>query len=830
MRAGRLHILGVRHHSPACARLVAHTIARLRPAVVLIEGPADMNARLPEFQQKHRLPVAVFSFRRGEPGRASFSPFCETSPEWAALRGGFDVGADVAFMDLPAWDKAFVDVENRYSDGDRRHSEAVKQLCRRFHVDGYDALWDHLFEAKAPAHEAEYEDLQQRLDAYFDNIRNHETASARDLPREALMRAFVAAALARTEDTGGEVVVVCGGFHAPILMDVTAGEHISWPDVEHPDDAFSYLVPWSFARLDAFRGYAAGMPSPAFYQDVFTLGPAGAVDAALRSVVIALRDKGQAISSADIIAARTMAEGLARLRGHDHLLRGDLLDGLAAALIKTGLEAPVPWSESGRLRAGTDPMLVEVVRVLSGDAVGLLAPGTPQPPLVQDVDEQLISAGLTPTAGPARTQKLRLANDGDRLRSQLLHKLRLLEVPGFARSRGPSPLSRLSPPTTNTTDSDFVPDMLEETWVIADHQDRLPALIEAAAWGATLDGAVGGRLEAQLAAPAIGLDDVAAILGDAVLVGLHHLSARALETIRRQADHESNLATLGAAVDQLLGLFRTDGLFGVRHRGELEACIAVLFDRGLWLLEQQSGSSTPADGRLVDAVRALRDVAREKRCRVDGDTFSATCARRLSAEDAPPAVRGACLGALWSLGALTANAGAGAGADSLRNAPQGNPPGPDAPQGNPSRPDDSHDAIDAGTHFAVDAVRRMARPLLLGDFLAGLFALARETAVNEADVINVVDEVVSNLDDEDFLIALPSLRLAFSFFPPRERVILAERIAIRHGASPANAHDLLRLEVDVDVITNGTHLDALVQRIMKTHGLRPPRATPVGEA
>ena len=40
--------IGVRHHSPACARLVAATIESLHPAHVLIEGPADFNDRLDE--------------------------------------------------------------------------------------------------------------------------------------------------------------------------------------------------------------------------------------------------------------------------------------------------------------------------------------------------------------------------------------------------------------------------------------------------------------------------------------------------------------------------------------------------------------------------------------------------------------------------------------------------------------------------------------------------------------------------------------------------------------------------------------------------------------
>src|SRR5689334_23295603 len=57
-----LHVVGVRHHSPACARLVEKTIVRLRPRFVLIEGPSDMNDRLDEFFLAHELPVALFTY------------------------------------------------------------------------------------------------------------------------------------------------------------------------------------------------------------------------------------------------------------------------------------------------------------------------------------------------------------------------------------------------------------------------------------------------------------------------------------------------------------------------------------------------------------------------------------------------------------------------------------------------------------------------------------------------------------------------------------------------------------------------------------------------
>ncbi|GAB0751603.1 hypothetical protein MZ16F90_45290 [Escherichia coli] len=44
-------IVGIRHHSPACARLVKSLIESQRPRYVLIEGPADFNDRVDEPRQ-----------------------------------------------------------------------------------------------------------------------------------------------------------------------------------------------------------------------------------------------------------------------------------------------------------------------------------------------------------------------------------------------------------------------------------------------------------------------------------------------------------------------------------------------------------------------------------------------------------------------------------------------------------------------------------------------------------------------------------------------------------------------------------------------------------
>ncbi|MFY0583705.1 DUF5682 family protein [Cystobacter fuscus] len=454
----RLHVVGVRHHSPACARLVAHTLETVRPRHVLIEGPVDMNPRLEELLLPHEPPLAVFSaWRDEERTQASWTPFCAYSPEWVALTRGHAAGAQVRFMDLPAWDKAFEGVRNRYSDGERRTARAIEALCQKLGLEGMDALWDHLFEQPLGM-----DVLAERLRVYFDSLRGEEESSERDTQREAFMLAHVEAALARDD---GPVVVVCGGFHAPVLARAQARPGAGFPPAPSHPSAKSYLVPYSFRRLDSFAGYESGMPSPAFYQALWESGAEAAPGLLLREAVGRLRGRGQHVSSADLIAASVMAEGLARLRGHAVLSRTDLLDGLASALVKESLDVALPWTGRGVPSPDTHPLLAEVLCAFSGERTGRLSPLTPQPPLLTDVEHTLHAHGLTPGPSP-RTVRLELREPGDVERGRVLHRLRVLGLPGFTRNSGP----------TFPTEP-----VLQESWTVASSEDFLSWVIEARA-------------------------------------------------------------------------------------------------------------------------------------------------------------------------------------------------------------------------------------------------------------------------------------------------------------------------------------------------------------
>ncbi|GAA3193592.1 DUF5682 family protein [Actinocorallia longicatena] len=725
--------VGIRHHSPACARLVADTIERVRPAHVLIEGPADMNDRIGELLLGHRLPVALFTY--GD-GHQSWTPFCDYSPEWAALTGGRAAGAEVRFIDLPAWHPAFAERANRYADAEVRYTEATGRLCAAFAVDNTDALWDRMFEVEAA------DDLAERLDAYFALVRGDAEASGADTVREEYMAGWIRAAAAADD---GPVVVVTGGFHTPALRRLAAGPGpAGWPEVPGvPEGAGSYLVPYSFRRLDAFGGYQSGMPSPGYYQRVWEEGVEAAGRWLTERVAEGLRRRRQPVSTADLIAARTQAEGLARLRGNPAPARTDVLDGLVSALVSDDLEQPLPWSRRAPLAAGAHPAVVEMVAVLSGDRVGALHPGTPAPPLVREVSALLQAHGLD---GPGQVG-LKLTDPADLERSRLLHRLRVLGVPGPVRDSGPA--TGLDP-------------VLDERWTLRSDDRRNAVLIEAAVFGATLGEAAAARLAGRPGDPA-------EVLFDAALCGLTDQAAELATRLTGTVAAAREPGELAETLATVLALWRHDEIFGTADSALLGSLIDAAVTRVLWLAEGLRGGPA-ADLPRVRAVAAVRDALRHAAplLSITRETAASIAGRIAADSAAPPDLRGAAHGLAWTLS---------------------------------SKPG------------------RLALPSgALGDWLIGLFAVAREELLTDPELLPILDDLIVSLPAQDFLAGLPALRQAFEFFPPRERETIARSLlALRDTTLTPRA--LLRTAAPAVLQAEAHALDAAASALLAAHDL-----------
>ena len=117
--------------------------------------------------------------------------------------------------------------------------------------------------------------------------------------------------------------------------------------------------------------------------------------------------------------------------------------------------------------------------------------------------------------------------------------------------------------------------------------------------------------------------------------------------------------------------------------------------------------------------------------------------------------------------------------------------------------------MDAGWKTRIDEVvrgyLRGTRPVMLrsAQLLQGLFRTARDLLLTDREFLREIDGLLCELNDDDFTAMLPQLRLAFSYFLPRESDRLAKSAAALHGKTK-----LKRTAVDPAAYSRAEAVDA----------------------
>ncbi|MDX2272298.1 MAG: DUF5682 family protein [Cyanobacteriota bacterium] len=786
---GSVIFFPVRHHSPTAARLLQHLLREKRPQAILIEGPCDFNEQLSELLLPHQLPIAIYSYTTMEDGgrRGAFYPFCLYSPEWQALQIGHELGSHLQFIDL-SWQtlSTIAQVSQRYADGQLRESPYIRRLCQQLGVETFDDLWDTLFEIDPALSLLDY---LERCHLLCWHIRlTSEVVSLEDRQREAFMLRQIQAVSQTGVDS---IVVVTGGFHSYALY--TAWQGSPFPSPATPNEGFSEdqgidqavgspepllggeeddlltryssprsgiaLTPYSYNRLDSLTGYEAGMPGPGFYHMVWESRQAGQGEIhppLLAQVTQALRRQKQPVSAADWIAVETTAKALALLRGHAQVWRQDLLDGILSALVKDEVTYHIPH-----------PFLLATQEVLRGSERGKLALGTSLPPLVVHLQQLLNEWDLEPSLS-RRSLDLDLTQASDLTRSRLLYQLKTLGIPGFSRQGGTDWIER----------GELL--RLWERWQIIWTPNFEAGCIEAAIYGSTLLEAAQASLLEKVASLEGNAEQGSLLLLESCLMGFSQLCPTfqvelgvSLLNIIRQ-DQEFGRVTKG--LGHLLYLYCYDEVLGAAGHLPIALVLAETWERSLWLLESL-GQVTEPQPILVGLKTLLETWERcASLAHLDRDYFVQVLERVGHHPGQLPMLRGAAVGSLWVLGVTV-------------------------------------------PEFVRAQLQSFAQPEHLGDFLTGLFALARELVQRHPDLVVSIDQVMVGFSASEFLEALPALRLAFTYFTPREKVHLIQTLlkaTAPPDQPPLSLADLPPLDVDAttaaEVMAFETRLFAAAER------------------
>ena len=762
----------VRHHSPAAAILVERLIAEIKPSSVLIEGPADFNEHIDELFLDHELPISIYSYFQssvvdpvsGEAATSqhgAFYPFCDYSPEWVALQTARRHGIEARFIDLPWAQVAFADqATHRYADAELRYGLYVQLLCERLQAEGFDDLWDRLVESQI---DLTLEDYLERVHSLCFNTRLwQQEVRESDQIREAYMAQAIQSSL---EKAAGPVLVVTGGFHSSALA--ARLESLPCPGIEVDELSEDTTAPisvthsgialtsYTYQRLDGQRGYNAGMPNPGFYDRVWQQ-----------------RKTASPFLHHDLLESLVTA-----LRKRKQVFStADLIavetTAIALAAIRgrsqvwrTDLsDAVTSCLIKDEIEYGCDSPFVDAVNeVLRGDRRGTLAEGTRVPPLVDDVRQQLKNADIEMTQRTT-TIELDLLQPQQAITSRLFHRLGILGIAGFSMQRGVDFLTR----------DDLVD--LHETWAVRWSPGFDSTCVEAARFGPALQPAVAACLSEQVSKIQRGDSASAAVLlVRAAQAGTETISQRLLLQIDETIGVEPEFIQACQTTGHLHFLYAWDEALGTQGLDRLGPLLKSAFERSLWLLESL-GASGDNDGKTIRGIKTLHETHQRsaRALGLDSDEFAEVMHRIQVDAKKPAHLRGAAAGVLWSRGRTEV--------DTL-----------------------------------LEILLEFSSPESLGDFLTGLFKLAREVAQRNPQLVRAIDGAVEQFGAEDFQAALPSLRLAFTSFAPREKHHMLQTLFTELGI--VDAAPLRRLEVDSSIAAEALAIEEKLFEMIEKYGV-----------
>lgn len=466
-------VLGIRHHGPGSARSVLAALEELAPDLVLIEGPAELDALVPLAGHPDLVPpVAGLVYAVDEPRRATFYPLATFSPEWVALRWAVAQGIEVRFADLAATHQ-LAPSDEEPAEEPRDRPDAIGQLARAAGYDDPERWWEDAVEHRRDSALDRFTLLREAMEP----VRADAGTDPENDRREAAMRKAVRTALKAGKE---RIAFVCGAYHAPAL------DPSGFPPASRDNALLAGLpktkvaatwVPWTARRLAVSSGYGAGVTSPGWYQHLFLSADDDVVPGWLVRVARALRDEQLEAAPASVVEAVRLAEALAAVRARPSVGLTELTDATRAVLTD-----------------GSDVPLALIDRALIiGDALGRVPDETPMVPLAADLARLQRSLRLKASATSTIVQ-LDLRRDAGRARSVLFHRLAVLGV------------DWATPVGTGRSTGTF-----KEAWELEWVPELAVSVIEASLYGTTVESAAGAAVgERAAAAPDL------ALLGDLV--------------------------------------------------------------------------------------------------------------------------------------------------------------------------------------------------------------------------------------------------------------------------------------------------------------------------
>lgn len=720
-----VHYFGIRHHGPGSARALLDALNTLKPANVLIEGPADCSDLLPLLAHKDMVPpVALLAYAEDDAESASFWPFAAFSPEYQAVCWAQANGAEVSLIDipvsfrLPQKDAHQKKVDDKIDDTDNsEHVESTAdteaqntQVKTSDHVmvnvahdpigvlamaAGYsdgESWWRDVIEenpSPGPVFNA-VADAMTALRTEAEPPRGLEAA------REAHMRLAVDKARKETE---GAIAVVCGAWHVPALKENhTLKDDRALLKGKPKRKIAATWAPWTSPRLAQASGYGAGVTAPGWCAHLWH-HPEKPVVRWIVNIARLLREDGHIVSTASLIETERLAITLAAMRDRPQPSSDDIYDAAIATLCNGNKALWMTISE----------------RLLIGADVGVIPDDVPRAPLLEDLQRQQRKARLKAEALD-RQLSVDLRSDSGLFRSTLLHRLDVLDVPwgkltDTGRSRG----------------------TFRENWVLRWEPEFAVNLVEHIVYGATIERAAAGRIAALLD-EAKTLGDLAALVRDALTAQLPDAASHGIQRLGNRVAHTSDCTEMLVSLPPMADLIRygqarassTEQMTDLMQRISVQASLALPY--AARALDAEASATLTLAVRNADAAIRLLEPDKE-----DLNVWLQALKLLLDDGQASALVAGACAQLLFAAEELQA--------------------------------DQARDLLAKKLSPAVPVAEAAA-------FFEGFFDQACQRLLYDNGLRGAVDDWLAALDEDTFQGYLPLYRRVFSSLDTAERTRL----------------------------------------------------------
>jgi hypothetical protein len=532
----RVRILGIRHHGPGSSALLRKALDVLDPACVLVEGPPEGDELIQYITDPDlKPPVAMLLHASDEASLASFTPFAEFSPEWQAIHWALKHERPVRFCDWPAavslsLQKAARD--NPESVPPQPRADALDLLASAAGYEDGETFWNGLIEQRGASGQ-EALSVFASIETAMTEARTQEGLSPqspdevlRNNQREAFMRTNIRATLKEVE---GNIAVVTGAWHISGLRQATkpADDRALVKDLPRLKVEATW-VPWTDSRLSAFSGYGAGVISPGWYRHLWSLYTRKKLPSAEEfasawqsRTAFKLREEGYSAPTASAIEATRLALGLAALRDLPMPGIAEMREASLAAMCDGN---PLPLAMLER-------------KLYIGELVGEIGERVPQNPLARDLTEWQRKTRLKPQDLELEI-KLDLRSDAGLLKSTLLHRLNLINVPWG-----------------KLLDAQAGRGTFREVWVIEWEPGYSVSLAEALVYGVTIEQAA-GNATLKKARETTSITELASLIQRALVSDLPETAASCIEQLQAVAVNSSDITDLMKAVSPLVRVLR----------------------------------------------------------------------------------------------------------------------------------------------------------------------------------------------------------------------------------------------------------------------------------